>query len=79
MHIADRRLVGLTFYTEHDGKWLEIKAPKPATATVMHELVHSESLLGFNFRLQDRCLMGMSLNIASSDEIIQGLASMKAM
>ena len=71
MYVADRRLVGLTFYTEHDGEFLVITAPKLSVGTTMHELVYSETLLGFNMRVADKSLQGMSINIASSNEIIQ--------
>ena len=65
MLVADRRLVGLTFYTEKDGVYLEVKAPKKEVGAAEHEVWPTEHLLGFNMRVHDKSVTGMSLNIGS--------------
>ena len=73
MHTVDRRLVGLDFYTEKDGLYMQVRAPYEPTSQAEHCLIQYETLLGFNMRVADKSLHGMSLNIASSNEIISSL------
>ena len=52
----DNRLVGLIFYTEHDGEYLRIEGSHMTSNTAALEMHVTESLVGFKMRVSKSVL-----------------------
>lgn len=69
--VKDNRLVGLLFYTEHDGEFLRIEGTRMTNNTATIELVGSESFIGFQMRIANKVLTGLGLTMLSTPAIIE--------
>ena len=69
--VRDNRLVGLIFYTEHDGEYLRIESQRFTNNTASVELVRSESFVGFRMRIANKAITGLSFTMLSTPEIIE--------
>lgn len=49
--VKENRLVGLIFYTEHDGEFLRIEGTLMTSNTVLVDIEPSECLIGFRMRM----------------------------
>ncbi len=65
MTVKNRRLVGLAFHTRNEGVYLEILAGNSWNGTAEHVLMDWEKLVGFNVRIKDKSVTGLSLKIAT--------------
>ena len=69
--VKDNRLVGLIFYTEHDGEFLRIESSRYTNNTATVELVGSESFIGFRMRIANKAITGLSFTMLTSQEILE--------
>ena len=66
----DNRIVGLVFYTEHDGEFLRITGSLMTNNTVVVDLHAIESLIGFKMRVAKSVLQGMSFTVLTSKTLM---------
>ena len=69
--VRDNRLVGLIFYTDHDGQFLRIESKRFTNNTVKVELVGSETFIGFRMRIANKALTGLSFTLLSNKAAIE--------
>ena len=69
--VRDNRLVGLLFYTEHDGEFLRIEGTRMTNNTASVELFGSESFIGFQMRVANKVLTGLGFTMLSTPDIIE--------
>ena len=67
----ENRLIGLIFYTDHDGEFLRIEGSVKTNNTVTLDMESTESLIGFQMRIASGALQGMAFVILSSETTIE--------